>query len=58
MGQGTPGTILALGADGITIATNDGAVRAAKARVDGTKEKLAAADAAATLSLVVGSRLG
>ena len=57
-GQGTPGTVLALGPDGVTIATGDGAIRAGKARVDGTKEKLAAAEIAATLGLGVGSRLG
>ena len=57
-GHGEPGTILALGADGITIATGDGAVRAGKARVDGSREKLPAAEAAAALGLGVGRRLG
>ena len=57
-GRGEPGTILALGADGITIAAGDGAVRAGKARVDGTREKIAATEAAAALGLAVGSRLG
>ena len=57
-GRGEPGTILALGADGITIAAGDGAVRAGKARVDGTREKVAAAEAAAALRLRVGQRLG
>lgn len=56
-GKGTPGTVLAIGADGITIATADGAIRAGKARIDGTKDKLAAAEIAATLGLSVGSRL-
>jgi methionyl-tRNA formyltransferase len=57
-GRAAPGTILALGADGITIATGDGAVRAAKARVDGTRDKLSGAEAAAALGLAVGGRLG
>lgn len=57
-GSGEPGTILALGSDGITIATGDGAVRAGKARVEGTRDKLPAADAAAALGLGVGARLG
>jgi methionyl-tRNA formyltransferase len=57
-GTGTPGTVLAITADGITIATANGAIRAGKARVEGTKEKLPAADAAAALGLNVGSRLG
>ena len=34
-GQGAPGTVLALAVDGMTIATAEGAVRVAKARVDG-----------------------
>jgi methionyl-tRNA formyltransferase len=57
-GQGAPGTVLALGPDGMTIATAPGAVRVGKARVDGTRDKLAAADAAAPLGLGVGSRFG
>ena len=57
-GTGAPGTVLAIGPDGVTIATADGAIRAGKARIDGTKDKLAAADVAATLGLAVGSRLG
>jgi methionyl-tRNA formyltransferase len=57
-GSGAPGTVLALGADGMTVATGDGAVRVAKARIDGTKDKVAAADAAAALGVTVGSRLG
>jgi methionyl-tRNA formyltransferase len=57
-GTGAPGTVLAIGTDGITIATSDGAIRAGKARIDGTKEKVPAPDAAATLALTVGSRLG
>lgn len=57
-GNGAPGTVLAVGPDGLTVATGAGAIRAGKARIDGTKEKLAAAEIAATLGLVVGSRLG
>jgi methionyl-tRNA formyltransferase len=57
-GKGVPGTVLAIGSDGVTIATGDGAIRAGKARVDGTKDKLAAADVAAVLGLTIGSRLG
>lgn len=57
-GKGAPGTVLAIAADGITIATGDGAIRAGKARIDGTKNKRAAADVASTLGLSVGSRLG
>lgn len=57
-GAGTPGTVLAIGPDGLTVATGAGAIRAGKARIDGTKEKLASADIAATLGLAVGSRLG
>ena len=57
-GSDAPGTILALGSDGLTIATGVGAVRAGKARVDGTRDKVPAAEAAAALGLTVGSRLG
>lgn len=57
-GQGTPGAIVALGVDGMTIATAAGAVRVGKARIEGTRDKVSAADAAAALGLSVGSRLG
>jgi methionyl-tRNA formyltransferase len=57
-GSGASGTLLALGPDGITIATADGAVRVGKARIDGTRDKRPAAEAAAALGLSVGSRLG
>ena len=57
-GEGAPGTVLVIGPDGVTIATGAGAIRAGKARIDGTKEKLAAAEIATTLGLAVGSRLG
>jgi len=57
-GTGAPGTVLALASDGITIATGEGAIRAGKARVDGTREKVPAAEAAAALGITVGSRLG
>jgi methionyl-tRNA formyltransferase len=56
--QGAAGTVLALGPDGMTIATGRGAVRVGKARVDGTKDKVAAAEAAAALGITVGSRVG
>ncbi len=57
-GQGAPGTVLELGPDGMTVATGESAVRVGKARIDGTKEKVAAAAAAETLGIQVGSRLG
>jgi len=57
-GQGAPGTVLAIGPEGITIATGDGAVRTGKARVEGTREKVAAADAAGALGIGVGARVG
>jgi methionyl-tRNA formyltransferase len=57
-GSGAPGAVLALGSDGITIATGGGAIRAGKARVDGTRDKLPAAEAAAALGITVGTRLG
>jgi methionyl-tRNA formyltransferase len=57
-GNGAPGTILALGPEGLTVATGDGAVRAGKARVDGMRDKVPAAEAAAVLGLGVGGRLG
>jgi len=57
-GTGAPGTVLAIATDGITIATGSGAIRAGKARIDGTKDKLAAVDIAGTLGITVGSRLG
>lgn len=53
-----PGTLLAADATGIVVATGEGAVRFAKARVDGTREKQAAADVTAGLGLAVGDRLG
>ncbi|MCC6849864.1 MAG: methionyl-tRNA formyltransferase [Deltaproteobacteria bacterium] len=57
-GEGAPGTILALGPEGMTVATGAGAVRVAKARIDGAKDKLAAADVARALGLAAGRRLG
>ncbi len=56
-GAGAPGTVLALDDTGLTIATASGAVRLGKARVDGTKEKKAAAAAATDVGLAVGSQL-
>lgn len=49
-----PGTVLALDASGITIATSDGAVRCARLRGDGPKA--AAAEVAATAGLNPGAR--
>ena len=51
-----PGTVLAVGADGLTIAAAGGAVRCARARGDGPKA--AAAEVAAALGLVPGARVG
>jgi len=62
-GAGKPGEILALGEDGMIIATGSdatgsGAVRIARVRADGSREKLAAAEYAAGAGLGVGSLLG
>lgn len=54
-GSGAPGTVLAVDAQGITVATADGAVRCARARGDGPKA--AAADVAAALGIAPGARL-
>jgi methionyl-tRNA formyltransferase len=51
-----PGTVLAVGPDGLTIAAAGGAVRCARARGDGPKA--AAAEVAAGLGLAPGARLG
>jgi methionyl-tRNA formyltransferase len=51
-----PGTVVALGADGITIAAEGGAVRCARARDGGVKG--AAADVARAVGLEAGARLG
>ena len=50
------GTIVVCDAHGLIIAAGDGAVRFGKARVEGTREKSAAAEAAAALGLRVGER--
>lgn len=55
-GTGSPGTVLAVDADGITVAAHGGAVRCARARGDGPKA--AAAEVAAVLGIVPGTRLG
>jgi methionyl-tRNA formyltransferase len=55
--KAAPGTVVAAGEDGVVIAAADGAVRLAKARVDGTSEKKPAADAIASLGLAPGARL-
>jgi methionyl-tRNA formyltransferase len=57
-GAGAPGTILALDEAGMTLAAGEGAVRVARARVEGEKEKRPAAEAAAALGLRPGSWLG
>ncbi|HSP97474.1 MAG TPA: methionyl-tRNA formyltransferase, partial [Candidatus Dormibacteraeota bacterium] len=53
---GAPGTVVAVGADGVTIAGNGGSIRVGRLRV-GAK-KLPAAEAAAQLGLSVGDRFG
>lgn len=55
-GEGSPGTVLAVAAEGITIAATGGAVRCARARNGGAKA--AAADVARALGLEPGARLG
>lgn len=55
-GEGVPGTVLAVGADGITIAAAGGAIRCARARGDGPKA--AAAEVAAAMGIAPGARLG
>jgi len=54
-GSGAPGTVLAVDAEGITVATADGAIRCGRARGDGPKA--AAADVAAALGIAPGARL-
>jgi len=51
-----PGTVMTVGAEGLTIATADGAVRCARARDGG--QKVAAADVARALGLEPGGKLG
>ena len=51
-----PGTVIALDATGVTIATSDGAVRCARLRGGGPKA--AAAEVCAELGVTVGTRLG
>ena len=55
-GSGAPGTVLALGPDGVTVAAAGGAVRCARAR-DG-RGKAAAAEVARAIGLATGARLG
>jgi methionyl-tRNA formyltransferase len=55
-GAGEPGTVLALDAEGMTVAAGGGAVRVARARNGGAKA--AAAEVARTLELAPGARLG
>jgi methionyl-tRNA formyltransferase len=54
--EAPPGTVVGVGADGVTIACGDGAVRCARARDGGTKA--AAAEVAGTLGIGPGARLG
>jgi len=54
--RASPGTVLMLDDDGMTIATGDGAVRCARAR--GGDRKAAATDVATALRLSVGDMLG
>jgi len=51
-----PGTVLAVGEQGVVVATGGGAVRCARARGDGPKA--AAAEVAAALGIARGARLG
>ncbi len=55
-GSGAPGSVLALDAEGIEVATADGAIRIMKVRADAGK--ISAAEFAATAGLEVGSTLG
>jgi methionyl-tRNA formyltransferase len=55
-GDGPTGTVLAVNAEGVTIAAAGGAVRCARARNGGAKA--AAADVARALGLAPGARLG
>jgi len=51
----TPGTVLAVAAEGLTVAAGDGAIRCARARNGGTKA--AAAEVAGVVGIEAGSRL-
>ncbi|HEY5738893.1 MAG TPA: methionyl-tRNA formyltransferase [Gammaproteobacteria bacterium] len=55
-GSGDPGTVLAIGDDGVVIATADGAIRAIKVRADAGK--VPAQEYAAEAGLAEGSKLG
>jgi methionyl-tRNA formyltransferase len=55
-GGATPGTVRAIGPDGLVVAAGDGVVRVKRLRGDGPKA--AAAEVAATLGLAPGARLG
>jgi len=52
----TPGTVLAIGAEGLTVAARDGAVRCARARNGGTKA--AATEVVRAVGIEPGARLG
>jgi len=55
-GGAAPGSVLAIGPDGMVVATGDGVVRAKRLRGDGPKA--AAAEVAAALGITAGARLG
>ncbi len=57
-GSASAGAILACDAGGVTVAAGDGAVRFAKARVEGTREKKPAGEIVTALGLGEGGRLG
>jgi methionyl-tRNA formyltransferase len=53
-----PGTVAAIGADGIEVALRDGTIRVGRVRPDGERSKLGAADYARSAGITVGARLG
>jgi len=56
-GSGTPGEVIAIGDDGVTVAAGDGAINLQRVRPDGDK-KLKSADFVAGSGITVGTRLG
>lgn len=56
-GSGTPGEVIAIGDDGVTVAAGDGAINLQRVRPEGDK-KLKAADFVSGSGLSVGARLG
>ncbi len=55
-GGAAPGTLLGLDGAAIVVAAGDGAVRIGKLRVEGTREKLPAAEALAAVGMKTGNR--